>query len=207
MQKNELLKTIAQTAYNVGFGAKKHFVTYDLYRLMPRTISFIVLAVGIFQLTCIYKELISTTYLSDMLAATLIILGFLGFTIDLAGYNKKEIESAGKNIINLFNQLRILYYEAKNTECNNYKEYIAKLRQIEDEFKQISISDLAIGINLLTHFAFFGGSTQIDWIDEQLNFKLKDKFPFFHYESIILYFIIIFLLTFIIHLLAKLYLF
>ena len=30
MTKEVLLKRIAESAYNVGFGAKKHFATYDI---------------------------------------------------------------------------------------------------------------------------------------------------------------------------------
>ena len=41
MNKAELLKCIAETGYNVGFGAKKHFATYDLLEKMPGWIGFI----------------------------------------------------------------------------------------------------------------------------------------------------------------------
>lgn len=30
MRRDDLLKHIADTGYNVGFGAKKHFATYDI---------------------------------------------------------------------------------------------------------------------------------------------------------------------------------
>ena len=35
MDKNTLLKMIAETGYNVGFGAKKHFATYDIVEKAP----------------------------------------------------------------------------------------------------------------------------------------------------------------------------
>jgi hypothetical protein len=49
MDKNNLQKQIAETAYNVGFGAKKPFASYDIIDKMPGVISFLSLATG----TCI----------------------------------------------------------------------------------------------------------------------------------------------------------
>lgn len=40
MNRDELLKYITDTAYNVGFGAKKHFATYDIVGKMPGFIAF-----------------------------------------------------------------------------------------------------------------------------------------------------------------------
>ena len=196
MNKQELLKSIAQSGYNIGFGAKKHFATYDLYRVFPRTISFLVLAIGIFQLTCIYKDTISNSYWNDFMAVIIIIAALLSLIIDLVGYNKNEIAKKAKDLIGLFNQLRVLYYQVKGTDSTNDIEiYLRQLKDIEEEAKNIALSDLAIGINIYTHWSFFGGSTQIDWIDEQLKFKCSDKFPFFHIESIILYLIIFILIV------------
>ena len=39
--KKELLQQIARTAYNVGFGAKKHFATYDMVEKLPGIIEFL----------------------------------------------------------------------------------------------------------------------------------------------------------------------
>ena len=50
MDKNDLLKHIAETGYNVGFGAKLHFATYDIVDKTPGLIGFISTAVGIFSL-------------------------------------------------------------------------------------------------------------------------------------------------------------
>ena len=50
MDRAGLLKAIANTGYNVGFGAKKHFATFDLVEKVPGWIGFISSAVGIFAL-------------------------------------------------------------------------------------------------------------------------------------------------------------
>lgn len=50
MTQSEMLKLIARHGYNVGFGAKKNFATYDLICKASGWISFISLAVGVFAL-------------------------------------------------------------------------------------------------------------------------------------------------------------
>ena len=35
MDKNDLLKQIAEASYNIGYGAKKHFATYDIVEKVP----------------------------------------------------------------------------------------------------------------------------------------------------------------------------
>ena len=61
MNRSDFLKCIAETGYNVGFGAKKHFATYDLVEKSPGWISFISIAFGIYSLA--FKEL-STSFLT-----------------------------------------------------------------------------------------------------------------------------------------------
>ena len=50
MDKGALLKELATNGYNVGFGAKKHFATYDIVEKIPVTISVITFMVGLGQL-------------------------------------------------------------------------------------------------------------------------------------------------------------
>lgn len=50
MNKEDLLKHIAQTGYNIGYGAKKHFATYDIASKAPGTISFLTFGIGLYFL-------------------------------------------------------------------------------------------------------------------------------------------------------------
>lgn len=50
MQKNDLLSHIASAGYNVGFGAKKNFATFDIVSKIPGWIGIISLAVSILGL-------------------------------------------------------------------------------------------------------------------------------------------------------------
>lgn len=186
MEKYSLLKNIAETGYNIGFGGKKHFMTYDLYRIFPRLISCITIFVGIIQLTNFYKESIQTN-ISDLMSALLIIIGIIGLVIDFLSEKKDSYEVAGKQLLSLFNELRGMYHEVKNSgEDIDLKDYYWRLKEIQKEFDEVSISKQAICTHIITHFGFFQ-VMQSKWIVEELNLTTKDKFPFLHWESIALY--------------------
>ena len=50
MKKTDLQNTIAWTGYNVGFGAKKNFATYDIMSKVPTVTSLLVTSIGIIGL-------------------------------------------------------------------------------------------------------------------------------------------------------------
>lgn len=190
MEKDSLLRSIAETGYNVGFGGKKHFMTYDLYRIFPRLISYVIIFIGIIQLTNIYKEVVQTN-IGDLLSAILIIVGILGLVLDFNGENKDSYEVVGKKLLSLFNELRSMHGEVKNTEeTADLKAFKVRLREIQEEFDDVSLSKQAIGTHIITHFGFFQ-VMQSKWITNELKLTAKDKFPFLHWESFCLYLIIV----------------
>lgn len=83
MNKQDLLKSIADTAYNVGFGAKKHFATYDMVEKIPGFIGFISMSVGIFAL---YIDMLSTKTVSACLA----VFGVIGMYVTV--YNAEKCQ-------------------------------------------------------------------------------------------------------------------
>src|SRR5699024_414212 len=119
MKKETLLRNIAESGYNVGFGAKKHFMTYDLYRIFPRFISCATICIGIIQLTNLYKVYVQSD-IGDLFSALLIIIGIIGLVLGFHGDNKDIYEVTGKKLLSLFNELRSMYNEAK--ESNDQSE-------------------------------------------------------------------------------------
>lgn len=83
MKKNDLLSSIAEKGYDVGFGAKKHFSTYDIIEKAPGMISFFSLAFGIFALAV---KGLST----EITSAIFIILGIVGIYISFYDDKKKD---------------------------------------------------------------------------------------------------------------------
>lgn len=170
MEKDDLLKHIAQTGYNVGFGAKKHFATYDIVDKAPGLIGFISTAVGIFSL---FINALTDNYLS----ATFIVIGMAGLYISFYDATKMEYESSGKEIIQIFNDLKRLYYKTKSAQPDQLDGIESELCELENKYYQVSISKQILFSDWYAHYKFFW-QHQIDWIEEQKKFGFfRDKIP------------------------------
>lgn len=170
MGKEELLKIIAESAYNIGFGAKKHFATYDIVEKAPNWIGLFSLSIGIFGL--IYEPL-STKVISAALA----VLGVSGLYIAFYSNDNKKYALAGKELTKLLEQLRNLYYEVKSSNSQDMTKHIETYSNILSKTHEISISKQIFLSDWYAHYKFFWQS-QIGWINEQLNFQLfRDKIP------------------------------
>jgi len=170
MKKDDLLKHIAETAYNVGFGAKKHFATYDIVDKTPGLISFSSMAFGIYALA--FNGLSS-----NFLSASFIILGIIGLYISFYDSKKSNYERVGKELTKLFNELRKLYIHTKSADENILPQCEQKLRDIENRYYEVCISKQILFSDWYAHYKFFW-QHQIDWVNEQIRFKLlRDKVP------------------------------
>ena len=166
-----MLKTIAEKAYDVGFGAKKHFATYDIIDKAPGLISFSSMAFGIFAL--VIKDL-STEFIS----ATFIVLGVVGLYINFYNHKKDAYGQAGIVLTQLFNELKALYLTVKSMdEDGDFSVPQKELSQIESRYYQTSISKQILFSNWYAHYKFYW-ELQIGWINEQLKFRFfRDKLP------------------------------
>lgn len=166
MDKAGLLRTIAETGYNVGFGAKKTFATFDIVEKGPGWIGFISLAVGVYAL---YVDALATKFPS----ATLVVAGIAALYISF--YKSGDYEKAGNEQIKLFNRLRDLYREVDGNADIAASQ--VKLAQIEGEFYAVTISKQIFLSDWYAHYKFFA-QTQTGWMNEQLSFNVwKDMIP------------------------------
>lgn len=170
MDKQDLLKQIADTAYNVGFGAKKHFATFDIVDKAPGWIGFISMAIGVLAL---FIEVLSKKEMSSFL----IILGVVGLYINFYNETKNQYADKGTELTKLFNELKTLYFIVKGSTSSNLDNEQSAHSAIESKYysnclhKQLFLSDW------YAHYKFFW-QHQIDWIDEQKQFKFwRDKVP------------------------------
>jgi hypothetical protein len=170
MNKQDLLKQIADTAYNVGFGAKKHFATFDIVDKAPGWIGFISMAIGVLAL---FIEVLSKKEMSSFL----IILGVIGLYINFYNETKNQYADKGSELTKLFNELKTLYFNVKSSTSSDLDDEQNAHLAIESRYysnclhKQIFLSDW------YAHYKFFW-QHQIDWIDEQKQFKFwRDKVP------------------------------
>ena len=185
MEKNDLLKQIAQKGYDIGFGAKKHLATYDIVCKAPGLIGFLSISIGI--VTLVFE--ISSF---EIVPVFLIILGLTIPHVNLYNETKETYNNAGKEITKLFDKVKILYFELKSENANTEK-IKADLQTIINEYHNISISKQIIFSDWYAHYKFFR-QMQIGWIEEQISFTfLRDKIPLpLSIIGILLIFIVVF---------------
>jgi len=172
MKKDELLKHIARTAYNVGFGAKKHFATYDIVDKTPGLIGFFSLAFGIYGLVYVLDE-----FSIKFLSASFVLLGIVGLYISFYDSKKEGYEKAGVELTKLFNELSKLYSNVKSADENSLGQHEQELSNIEKQYYDSCKSDQILFSDWYAHYKFFW-QHQIDWINEQKKFTFfRDKVP------------------------------
>lgn len=170
MKKDQLLKSIADTGYNVGFGGRKHWATYDIVDKVPGFIGFASTAFGIFSL--IYDNL-SEKYFS----AAFIVIGIVALYITFYEHNKLKYADTANTLTKLFNSLRDLYRTVQGHPTDDVDIFTNQLHEIEKEYYATAISKQILFSDWYAHYKFFW-QYQIDWVDEQKKFRvLRDKLP------------------------------
>lgn len=91
---------------------------------------------------------------------------------------KADYEKAGAALTKYFNELKALYIAVKGSQDDTkLPDYQHQLTEIENKFYSDAITKQIMFSNWYAHYKFFW-EHQIDWIDEQLHFKLfRDKIP------------------------------
>jgi hypothetical protein len=166
MGKDDLLRSIAETGYNVVFGAKKTFATHDLVEKVPNWVGFVSAAIGILGL--VYDPLSA-----KLPSVALLIIGISA--IYLAPYSGREYDKVAKELTEIGGKLRDLYRRVKNDEDQATAE--ATLAALSQRANEISISKQVFISGWLAHYKFFS-EHQTGWMDEQLGFQTwRDMIP------------------------------
>lgn len=171
MSQASLLKNIAETGYNVGFGGRKHWATYDIVEKVPGFIGFLGTAVGIFAL--VYDSLSAKN-----ISATMAVIGIIGIYISVYDSKKSEYEKSAVELTKIYNGLRDLYRKVQSLPADaDFTAYQAELSSLEGQHYSVSISKQILFSDWYAHYKFFW-QYQIDWVNEQKNFSLvRDKVP------------------------------
>lgn len=171
MSQASLLKNIAETGYNVGFGGRKHWATYDIVEKVPGFIGFLGTAVGIFAL--VYDSLSAKN-----ISATMAVIGIIGIYISVYDSKKSEYEKSAVELTKIYNGLRDLYRKVQSLPADaDFTACQAELSSLEGQYYSVSISKQILFSDWYAHYKFFW-QYQIDWVNEQKNFSLvRDKVP------------------------------
>lgn len=173
MTKEDLLKQIAESAYNIGFGAKKSFATFDIVDKIPGILNFCTLAIGILALVIDELNI-------KIISASLIIFGVIGIYISKYDDKKDEYATSGSEITELFNELKSLYHLVKaKSNDTNFDEDISKMKEIENKFYSITIPKQVLFSDWYAHYKFFWQwATHIKWLESELKLtSWENKIP------------------------------
>ncbi|MFP7254651.1 SLATT domain-containing protein [Terribacillus goriensis] len=174
MNKNSLLKSIALKGYDVGFGAKKHFATYDLAAKAPNLIALGTLTAGVIQLAFKIPDDIN-----KVLSVFLIFIGIVTIFINMFTDKKKEYEEAGIKINRIYQDLRNLYFSVQGTaetDTGELNSLEAEYNRLIGEFNNTGITHQMMFSDWYAHYKFFV-QLETDWIEEQRPFEFRDKVP------------------------------
>lgn len=171
MNPDFLLKMIAETAYNIGYSAKKNLATLDIVEKLPGWIGLISLGVGIFSL-----------FVADLavnwVSASFILIGIASTSLNAYVPDKSKYAENGTHLTSLFHELRIMYYEIKYLPvATDLSIFFEKLKLIQGQALQIQSTKQVFLSDWYAHYKFFW-QMQIEWIDEVRPFSLfRDKLP------------------------------
>lgn len=171
MDKDKFLTTLAEHGYNVQFGARKHFATYDIIEKIPGRIAFLTLCIGIWQ---IYKPDFN---FNKEVSLLIIFASIAALLINQYTNQKDDYRKTANRLIEIHNALKEMYYKIQSSSTPTVDQiHQDKLQELLREYYRISISKQIFFSDWYAHYKFFY-QCQYEWINEQKNFTWKDKIP------------------------------
>ncbi len=183
MQRETLLKLIAETAYNAGYGAKKHFATYDIIEKLPGWVALLSAGAAIWALFIPALE-------AKWVSATFIIISIGAGNILLYDRDKAKYAEVGTVLTERFHELRVLYHEVKSQPDGiDLPDHAKRHAAIQAAVLRTNVAKQIFLSDWYAHYKFFW-QQQTGWVDEQLKFTLfRDKLPLSFTTAFILAFL------------------
>jgi hypothetical protein len=171
MNRDQLLKEVATTGYNVLYSAKKHFATFDIVEKVPGWLTISTIAVGIFGL-------IIPALTNNYLSAAILVIGVASIYFNQFQDSREKYAEAGGKLVSNFNVLRGIYHDAKSrAPGDNVDDLEVRYREALQEAEHVWLHKHIFISDWYAHYKIFW-QAQIDWLDEQLHFKFwRDKVP------------------------------
>src|SRR5690606_22009547 len=157
--------------YDVGFGAKKHFASFDIIEKGPGWL-------GLASLLGAIYSLFVPALRSEHVTALFVIFGVASLYLGWYGPVKQKYEDAGKALTGAFHDLHALYRTVNSLPLEaDFGPYLQQTKHIRDTVLERSLSRQVFLADWYAHYKFFW-QTQIDWIHEARPFSFfRDKVP------------------------------
>ncbi|MEQ7895331.1 SLATT domain-containing protein [Xanthomonas arboricola] len=171
MNKELLLKDIAESGYNIGYAAKKHLATYDIVEKAPGWISIISFAFGVLALVIPRLN-------NNVLAALFLVIAYAVFYFNSYQDTRLKYAEAGTKLTGLFTSLRSLYYDVKSRdESENFDNLCDRYRAIVTESQASGIGKQIFLSDWYAHYKFFWQAER-SWLEEKRPFTFwRDMMP------------------------------
>jgi len=170
VERDLLLKDMAEAGYNIGYAAKKHLATYDIVEKAPGWISLGSFAVGVLAL-------VLPAFDNKVLAAALLVLAYALFYFNSYQDGRGRYAQVGSRLTTLFTNLRALYYEATTANPGDLPGIQAQVRAIISESQEIGISKQIFLSDWYAHYKFFWQAER-SWLSDKRPFTLwRDQIP------------------------------
>jgi hypothetical protein len=171
VNKDLLLKDIAEGGYNIGYAAKKHLATYDIVEKAPGWISILSFAFGVLALVVPQLN-------NNILAAFLLIVAYAVLYFSSYQDGRLEYSNIGSRLTTIFTTLRSLFYEVRSRDdAANFDDLEVRYRELLNESQSIGISKQIFLSDWYAHYKFFWQSER-SWLEEKRPFTFwRDKIP------------------------------
>ena len=171
MENKTLMRRSAEIGYNMYFGAKRHFSSYEIVETVPTYFGIITTGIGVYQLA--YPSTEWTTIVS----VTTIVVGFAIWHLNSYSHDKDKFQEIGKELTKNYYEVRSIYEKAKNASPSDLVRLEEDLKNLNSNLQSKSIYKQVWGSGVFAHYKFFGES-QVQWLVDELQLTFwKDKFP------------------------------
>lgn len=171
MEKEDLLKQIAERAYNVEFGACRNFATYDAVTKIPDFITVGSIIVGILGL-------VWTEFTVQTVSAVVLVLSVIGLYISRFSDSVEDYKKAGEGLTDCYYKLKTLYIQTKSKNESELSSSYVELDKISEQIKNHYIARQLYFSDIRANYKFFQRD-DLAWMDEQLHFGFfRDRVPY-----------------------------
>lgn len=169
MTEQTIKRQIAREYYNVLYGAKLNFASFDICEKIPTVISVLSLSFGVLGLAF-------ADFNNKVLAALLLIIGIIGIVLKPREAMKDQYFKSGQKLNQLSKQIENLFEEINVNDEDSVVAGRVKLAEFQKQHSEINLPSPVFLSSWYTHYKVFSEHNS-DWMCKELNLTWKDKVP------------------------------